>query len=163
MMWFEYAGFRYEYIDEGAFGAIFKNNAKNTVIKLFQAMTERRNAELTYQAEVEAYVLLSSSAMSDLAPRFIGRLDQPVMVQDLPTNHQGFHNDLGYEMEFLSGRFVKVGAGSEFSNLAVIRMDLRQIGIAHTSDISVLESDGAVTKIIDFATHEIQIWHKDNF
>ncbi len=162
-MWFEHAGFKYDYIDEGAFGAIFKNDQRSTVIKLFQAMTERHIAEMTFQAEVEAYELLFKNNMSDLAPRFFGPIEPPVSVQGLPSNHQGFHTDLGFEMEYLSGDFVKAGTTSKFSNLAEIRSKLADIGIRHTSDISVLEVDGVITKIIDFAAREIEIWHKDEF
>jgi hypothetical protein len=162
-MWFEHAGFKYEHIGEGSFGAIFKNPEKGTVIKLFQAMTERHDAEMTFQAEVEAYTLLSKSNLSHLAPRFFGTIVSPVTVQDLRPNHQGFYGDLGYEMEYLSGTFVKADMTNRFNNLEEIRSKLAQIGINHTRDISVLETDGTITKVVDFATHEIEIWHKDVF
>ncbi|KAB7703682.1 hypothetical protein GBN33_00035 [Plesiomonas shigelloides] len=72
---------------------------------------------------------------------------------------ENYFTEFSYSMEFIDGNFRKLG---EINSLEAERVSklFSDHGINYTSDSSaVLDSNGKVFKLIDFALEYFEVWH----
>lgn len=155
------AGTDYSYLSEGAYGVIFADRTAGRVIKLFKRRSEEKHVRSVFRAEIDAYdVAASSEEVSSLIP---GNFQ--LFAVDQVTDKQGkdvtgeFFSDLAFQTDFVKGHFHKI-AVIDRAEASRVRRLFREVGIYHTSDMSVtVGAEGRILKAIDFATKEHELMH----
>lgn len=149
------------WFDEGAYGVLFVDRACKRVRKIYRA---RGGAPLAhcldvFEAETQAYEIASrSDDLKAITPAYYGKCGQLTVIDGAGNDVTGqFYPDLAFESEFIEGRFVKSNAASELERERVNELFWKN-KIFHTIDMSVCLTDGKITKAIDFAVKEIELW-----
>lgn len=63
-----------------------------------------------------------------------------------------------FELEFVDCHFQKAAEVATLEERDRIMRLFRKHGIKHVSDISVCIQNGRISKVIDFATREVELW-----
>ena len=149
------------WLDEGAYGVAFVDRARKRVRKIYRA---RGGAPLAhcievFEAETQAYAIASGSDdLKEITPAYYGRCEALTIIDGAGNDvTDEFHPGLAFEMELVEGKFVKSSAMSEIERERVTGLFWKN-KIFHTIDMSVCLTDGKVTKAIDFAMKEIELW-----
>ena len=153
-------GTDFAYLSEGAYGLVFVNASRTRVLKVFRRKDDEAHCREVYAAETEALVRGNSlDDVRSLVPCYFGPRTDVVVTEDGGKDvSDEFFADLNYEMEYVEGHFQKIGSIDRKASDPV-RALFRSVGIAHTVDASViLDTEGKVTKVIDFAMREIEAW-----
>lgn len=157
------AGTDFLYLDEGAYGVIFVSRDAGRIRKVYRRKHDEDHARAVFKAEADAYIRAESSPdLVSLVPaHFQICTRQQVIDRDGNDVSAEFFPDLAFEAEFVSALFHKIGdiGGDEARR---IRALFHAAGINHTTDMSVsLTEDGRISKVIDFAVEEHEVWHPD--
>ncbi len=149
----------YEFLDCGYNAAIFYDSESSLVRKVFfQKGRTHSEVRAIYNAEIEAYkIAMNSTTLKPFVPGQFKRCENQKIVDGNGLFCSSlFFEDCAYEIEFVRGDFVKVGALGTPEARALIRA-FKNEGINHTSDMSVvLDDDEKILKAIDFATQEFE-------
>jgi hypothetical protein len=157
------AGTDFVYLDEGAYGVIFLNQDAGRIRKIYRRKHDEHHARAVFKAEVDAYIRAESSPdLVSLVPaHFQICTRQQVIDRDGNDVSAEYFAELAFEAEFVNAPFRKIGdiGGDEARR---IRALFHAAGINHTTDMSVsLTDDGRISKVIDFAIEEHEVWHQD--
>ena len=151
---------RYCEHDHGAYGlVVFTNDGK--AIKVFSKAHSKEQAKKVFESECSAYYKAQQyESIKSLVPQFYGKI---IVGSILDKNGidvtENYFTEFSYSMEFIDGNFRKLG---EINRLEAERVSklFSAHGINYTSDSSaVLDSNGKVFKLIDFALEYFEVWH----
>lgn len=156
-------GSDFTYHCEGAYSVVFvSRSGRPTARKIFRraAPGGREHSQLTFAAEVAAYELAMGSPDARLiVPQLFGQQHVlGVRDRDQTDVSQEFYLDLAFDMEFIDMRFEKLSQFGERERFRVSSI-LAQVGIMYAADASASGTTDCISKVIDFSTHEIELWH----
>ncbi|ENH2499086.1 hypothetical protein ABVY78_004686 [Vibrio parahaemolyticus] len=146
--------------DHGAYGLVaFTNDGK--AIKIFSKAHSKEQAINVFESECSAYnKALKCESLKSLVPQFHGKIIvESIINQSGIDITKDYFTELSYSMEFVDGKFRKLG---EIDSLEAQRVSqlFSDHGINYTRDSSaVLDSNGSVFKLIDFALEYFEVWH----
>ena len=153
-------GTNYVFLNEGAYGSVFVDRDAGRIRKILRRTTSpEAHCRAVLQAEKDA---LKMAQGHDTLVRYVAApiLELPlagVMDRDGRDVTAEFYEDAGFEAAYVEGTFYKIGDVAA-SNWHQLSHAFRAAGIRHLLDSSVtLDSDGNVTKVIDFATHQMEL------
>jgi hypothetical protein len=156
------AGSDFTYFDEGAYAVIFVNKDRTRARKIYRLRTDAdfEHCREVFLAETEAYGIASSSAeLKNLVPGFFGSCENQTIIDGAGTDVTGeFYPGLTFELEFVDCHFQKAAEVATLEERDRIMRLFRKHGIKHVSDISVCIQNGRISKVIDFATREVEHW-----
>jgi hypothetical protein len=145
--------------DFGAYSVVFFLDG-GRALKLFKRPPSGDEARVrrVFASEVTAFERAASCVEANaLAPQFFGvkSVESVLDERGLEISHD-FLLDCAYEMEFIAGTFIKLGALSLEKSLPVRRL-FERCGIRYLSDASVtLSPEGEISRVIDFAIEEFE-------
>ncbi|GEM_PF-3198655 len=149
-------------IDSGAYGDIFLNSVDGTVIKVFRKDNPLEHCREVYDNEIKAYSLaLGDLNLKSYVPHYYGREQiDSVFDENGVENTEKYFLDLNFKMEFVDGKFIKIGSPLVSSQEASqVQGFFRQVGINFLRDASVtLNQQGKIEKVIDFSLKEIELF-----
>lgn len=155
-------GSDFKYYSEGAYAVVFvSRSGRPTARKIFRLKAEsgRGHSSRTFAAEVAAFELaMASDHVRAIVPEFFGQ--QPALrVSDRNGTDVSaeFYPDLAFDMEFIEQPFRKLVYFSAFERIRVSNI-LNRAGIFYTIDASACGTDDCISKVIDFSTHEVELW-----
>lgn len=151
---------KYPDFREGAYGVVFfDSNGRATKVFRRRLDADRLHVEKVCDSEIQAYILASATEfLRDLIPAFYGQVAvQCITDENGDDISSDFYLDLAYQMERIEGEFEKISGLS--NGLIEVRKQFKVAGISHISDASVLLLDGRISKVIDFATVEYELFH----
>lgn len=153
---------RFRYHASGSYADVFVNEDRLRCWKVFRRQSADMRSSEVFKSEVEAYSLLSQHpTLARHAPTFFGTIKCEARVTDdkmIDLTHEYFAG-LMYQMEFCDLQFRKLGS-FPYEQTETLRQQLSAIGIHYLSDASIgYKNEGREYKLIDFATHEIELWH----
>ncbi|MDF0515753.1 hypothetical protein P0R31_00665 [Bradyrhizobium yuanmingense] len=154
-------GTEFIWFDEGAYGVVFVDKARKRVRKIYKAIDGKPLAHCleVFEAETQAYDIASrSDDLKAIVPVYYGKCEELVIMDGTGNDVTGeLHPHLAFESEFIEGRFVKSSFASEAERDRINELFWKS-KILHTIDTSVCLTDGKITKVIDFAMKEIELW-----
>lgn len=157
-------GTNFAYLSEGAYAVVFVDREQGRIRKVYRNRpdAEHDHSREVFAAETEAYAIAASNAeLKQLTPAYFGPVSDQVVVDALDNDvTREFHPELAFEAEFLECQFEKAICAPENERERVFKL-FRDHGIAHMSDVSVCLQNAQITKVVDFAIKEIELWWKD--
>ncbi len=122
----------------------------------------RIHSREVFEAETEAYAIASKVCeLKDLIPAYFGKVsDQKIVDTSGSDVTHEFHPSFAFEAEFVECSFQKLAAATERERKRVANL-FHMHGIHHITDVSVCIENDRITKVIDFATREVELWSKD--
>jgi hypothetical protein len=158
-------GTDFTYLTEGAYGIVFHDRNRGRIRKVYRTRWDADvdHCREVFEAETAAYQIASTtSELKDIVPAYFGiRAGLTVVGADGKDVTNEFYRDLAFEAEFVNCSFEKISASSPDEHRRVVAL-FRKHGIKHVIDASVCLEDGHISKVIDFATKEVELWHKDS-
>jgi hypothetical protein len=150
------------YLDEGAFGVVFVDRHQKRIRKVYRVhpYASPAHCKRVFEAETCAYdVATRTPALQELVPKFFGiRSGQAIVDKQGEDVSAKFLGDLAFEAEFIAYEFLKISSVPEAERERVTNL-FHQHGIRGVVDASVcLSEDGKVTKVIDFAMNDIELF-----
>jgi hypothetical protein len=150
--------------DEGAYGTVFFLLDQKKAIKVYKKHrdADTDHSRQTFKSETDALRIANGSEhLRDLVPRYCGVIDVEAILDESGADiTERYLTDLSFEMEFIEGRFQKLGvvSGEEYERIADL---FAKEKIHYVKDACAILEDGKATKVIDFGMEEIELWHKD--
>ena len=149
--------------DEGVYGTVFLFPDRRRAIKVYKQLTsvDAAHSHETFASETEALQIANASKnLEELVPEYFGLVDVEAVLDERGSDITNrYLTELSFEMEFIEGRFQKLGAigGSEYNRIVEL---FAKEKIFYVKDAGAILENGSVTKIIDFGMKEIELWHK---
>ena len=153
------SGTDFVYLGEGAYAIIFADRERGRIRKIYQAGHKLDHCRGVFTAEIGAYEIASRiPEIQSLVPSYYGHCPGCVIIDAAGTDvTKEFYPDLAFEAELVECPFQKIGTAPS-TEQAIIATLFRRHGIHHIKDASVCLWDGKITKVIDFATREVELW-----
>lgn len=149
--------------EKGAYATLFRDESLNRVRKVFRIRRDNAPIENIFAAEIAAFkIAIDQKELCELVPLFYGRCDGTMEILDSSGKEvtDQYRTDLSYEMEFVPGSFIKFGTVPDDKERCRIRNLFWKHGIMYLTDASVVLKERKITKVIDFAVQEHELWHK---
>ncbi len=157
-------GTGFSYLDEGAYSLVFVDRERRRIRKVYRNRSDADfdHVREVFEAETEAYAIASKAdELKDLIPAYYGPVPGQTIIDASGNDVTGeFQAALAFEAEFVECSFRKAIAASHNERTRVEDL-FRKRGIHHVTDISVSIVNGRITKVIDFAIKEVELWWKD--
>ncbi len=146
--------------DEGCYGLVVFVESEAKAVKVFMKNHTLEQAENVFDSEVDAYNKVQNCEEAKiLTPDFYGTVNVTQIIDSngVDISHK-YYRDLAYVMSYESGAFQKL-AITLTSEASRIERIFKSIGVNYTRDASVILSENQIiTKVIDFAVEEFEVW-----
>jgi hypothetical protein len=160
------AGGNFRCLTQGAYGVIFiDDNAQPKRIRKVAYRSPDKNDEhcrKVFQAEFKAIKKAEASqCLRKLVATPFSRIDKvTVLGNQCQDISEKFFTDMVFEADYIPGLPLKIGKACPKERSRIQNL-FRKEGICHTNDACVfLNEQNQIIKVIDFATHEVELCHQ---
>ncbi|MGA1941260.1 hypothetical protein [Arcobacter sp. YIC-310] len=149
----------------GSYGRVFVNENKTKAIKVFYKkqddLTSKRDIHVkrTFESEIEAYqIAYKNDITKEYIPNFFGQVAiSKIFNKNEEDVSNEYYTSYSYMMEYVNGRFRKLGT-NDFSNKKELLDSFKSLGINNLRDISIIDENEMIIKIVDFSMKDIQYY-----
>lgn len=143
----------------GAYAIVVFDKEKKRAYKIFKQRDDMNHLSNVFNSEVKAYeIAMADKELSNYIPKYFGKIS----IGKLANAQDAIVNDKAYEMELIEGNFIKISLLSPSPENCKILERFKKKGVEYLKDASViLDEHSRISKIIDFATEEFEVWAND--